>query len=83
MISSNKATIKQYKKENNIEVTTSSDNTAKNNVNLDTKNKTTNTDGTVSSDSDKIRKKRQELSTSANKTINIHKFGIVLTFDNV
>ena len=45
--------------------------------------KITNTDKTTSSDSEKIRKKRQELSTSANKTINIHKFGIVLTFDNV
>jgi len=34
-----------------------------------------------SSDSDKIRKKRQELSISANKTINIHNYNIVLTFD--
>ena len=34
-----------------------------------------------SSDSDKNRKKRQELSTSANKTVNIHNYNIVLTFD--
>jgi hypothetical protein len=36
---------------------------------------------TISSDSDKIRKKRHELSVSANKTINIHNYSIVLTFD--
>jgi len=36
---------------------------------------------TTSSDSDKNRKKRQELSTSANKTVNIHNYNIVLTFD--
>jgi hypothetical protein len=88
MISSNKATIKQYKKQNNLELTSSSDNTAETKVNSTLTSKTinttkTNTDRTISSDSDKIRKKRQELSTSANKTINIHKFGIVLTFDNV
>jgi hypothetical protein len=34
-----------------------------------------------SSDSDKIRKKRQELSVSANKTINIHNYNITLSFD--
>lgn len=34
-----------------------------------------------STDSEKTRKKRQELSTSANKTINIHNYSIVLTFD--
>ena len=34
-----------------------------------------------SSDSDKIRKKRRELSNSANKTINIQNYNIVLTFD--
>jgi hypothetical protein len=34
-----------------------------------------------SSDSDKIRKKRHELSISANKTINIHNYSIVLSFD--
>jgi hypothetical protein len=83
MISSNKATIKQYKKQNNLELTSSSDNTAETKVNAESTNKITNTDKTTSSDSEKIRKKRQELSTSANKTINIHKFGIVLTFDNV
>jgi hypothetical protein len=34
-----------------------------------------------SSESDKIRKKRRELSNSANKTINIQNYNIVLTFD--
>jgi hypothetical protein len=34
-----------------------------------------------STDSDKTRKKRQELSISANKTINIHNYSIVLSFD--
>ena len=34
-----------------------------------------------SSDSDKIRKKRQELSSSANKSINIQNYNIVLSFD--
>ena len=34
-----------------------------------------------SSDSDKTRKKRHELSINANKTINIHNYSIVLTFD--
>lgn len=34
-----------------------------------------------STDSEKTRKKRQELSTSANKTINIHNYSVVLTFD--
>jgi hypothetical protein len=34
-----------------------------------------------STDSDKIRKKRQELSISANKTINIHNYNITLYFD--
>jgi hypothetical protein len=34
-----------------------------------------------SSDSEKIRKKRHELSSSANKTINIHNYSIVLSFD--
>lgn len=33
------------------------------------------------SDSDKSKKKRQELSTSANKSINIHNYNVVLTFD--
>jgi hypothetical protein len=86
MITSNKVTIKQYKKQNNLELTTSSSsdniniNDTKVNVDLTGKK---NTDKTISSDSEKIRKKRQELSISANKTINIHKFGIVLTFDNV
>ena len=86
MITSNKVTIKQYSKQNNLELTTSSSsdniniNETKVNVDLTSKK---NTDKTISSDSEKIRKKRQELSISANKTINIHKFGIVLTFDNV
>lgn len=34
-----------------------------------------------STDSEKTRKKRQELSTSANKTINIHNYSVILTFD--
>jgi len=34
-----------------------------------------------SSDSDKTRKKRHELSINANKSINIHNYSIVLTFD--
>jgi len=39
------------------------------------------TNTTNCSDSDKIRKKRHELSISANKTINIHNYSIVLSFD--
>ena len=46
------------------------------NINLITKSTSP-----ISSDSDKIRKKRQELSISANKTINIHNYNIVLSFD--
>jgi hypothetical protein len=36
---------------------------------------------TNSSDSEKIRKKRHELSISANKTIKIHNYNIILSFD--
>ena len=35
----------------------------------------------ILSDSDKIRKKRHELSTSANKSVNIHNYNIVLSFE--
>ena len=34
-----------------------------------------------STDSEKTRKKRHELSVSANKTINMHNYSIVLTFE--
>ena len=35
----------------------------------------------ILSESDKIRKKRHELSTSANKSVNIHNYNIVLSFE--
>ena len=51
-----------------------------NNDNLiSTSNSSDNADNT--SDSEKTRKKRHELSVSANKTINIHNYSIVLSFD--
>ncbi len=37
--------------------------------------------GTNTSDTEKIRRKRHELSINANKTINIHNYSIVLSFD--
>jgi hypothetical protein len=59
-----------------------SNKTSKSSINsADSVNTTENTVLSISSDSDKIRKKRHELSTSANKTINIHNYSIVLSFD--
>jgi hypothetical protein len=72
MINSNKIIIKNY---NNNETILSSDS------NITSLKKNSKNESINSSDSDKTRKKRQELSTSSNKTINIHNYSIVLTFD--
>ena len=45
------------------------------------KSKNTKSNNSDTTDSEKIRRKRHELSHSANKTINIHNYSIVLTFD--
>jgi hypothetical protein len=97
MINSNKLIVKKYKNTNIINKTNDLENETESNspINSVSKTKTktkikTNSnsskelsinDSTNSSESEKTRKKRQELSISANKTINIHNYSIVLTFE--
>lgn len=73
MIISNKNIIKKY---NNQSIKTSDSSDNKTNSSNKTSNETIS-----SSESDKIRKKRHELSKNANKSINIHNYSIVLNFD--
>jgi hypothetical protein len=65
MILSNKIMISKYKTDQNQKVLS----------------KSTTSESDDISDSDKTRKKRHELSISANKTINIHNYSIVLSFE--
>jgi hypothetical protein len=74
----NKTITKKSKSESNVSDTTSSTETYK--------IKKFNTDDCKSSDiittdTDKFRRKRHELSVNASKTINIHNYSIVLSFD--
>jgi len=87
MIISNKIIINKFNNSNNISDEDNTYNTYKTNDDIVSKpvkdnNIISNTIiESTSTDSDKIRKKRQELSISANKTINIYNYNIVLTFD--
>jgi hypothetical protein len=69
MINSNKIMIKKFNNtsQNNSSDTNRADNTKTNN----------------STESEKIRKKRHELSVSANKTINMHSYNTTITFESV
>ena len=83
MIISNKIIINKFN--NNLNNNIDENNIYKSNDDIVSKpiniNFITNSTSPISSDSDKIRKKRHELSISANKTINIHNYNIVLSFD--
>jgi len=91
MINSNKLIVKKYKNTNIINKIHDLENATESNspINSVAKTKTNSNsskelsinDSTNSSESEKTRKKRQELSISANKTINIHNYSIVLTFE--
>ncbi len=67
MIVSNKIMVKKYNNTINNNIITTSNSSEQIEINT--------------SDSDKVRKKRHELSKSANKSINIHNYSIVLSFD--
>jgi hypothetical protein len=88
MILSNKIIVNNYKLQNNQNISSEETQVKDNNINKDKVKKSDKIDKHIesdrkqsTSDSDKIRKKRHELSERANKTINMHNYSIDLSFD--
>jgi hypothetical protein len=84
-IETNSTSVSSENIQNNIStdtliITSKSKNNKSASKNTKSETKITNSEST-NTDSEKKRKKRHELSTSANKTINIHNYSIVLSFD--